>query len=148
MVALVEAVERGLDDAGISSGLDLLLQLVALRPTSDVHQRGKPIESGEQLSVDCARLDDARPADDQRCAVAALPRAALLTLERGDATIRECGGLGSIVSGEDNDGVAGLAHVVELFEDEADIVVHLLHASFVGAPVLATALAEHGLILR
>src|SRR5215510_10244789 len=99
------------------------LQLVALRPTSDVHQGGKPVESGEQLSVDCARLDDARPADDERGAIAALPRTALLALERSDATIGEGSGLGSIVSGEDNDRVVGLAHVVELLEDEADIVV-------------------------
>ncbi len=38
---------------------------------------------------------------------------------------------GAIVGGEDNDGVVGLPHVVELPEDEADIVVELLHADFV-----------------
>ena len=34
------------------------------------------------------------------------------------------------------------------FSTYADVVVHLLHAGFVDAPVLAALLAEHGLVLR
>src|ERR1700675_4894338 len=34
--ALVEAVERGLDDAGVRTGLDLRLQPVALGPAGDI----------------------------------------------------------------------------------------------------------------
>ena len=34
--------------------------------------------------------------------------------------------------------------VLELLEHEADVVVHLLHAGFVDAPVLAAGLADHG----
>ena len=41
-----------------------------------------------------------------------------------------------------------LAHVVELLEHDADVVVHLLHAGFVDAPVLAAPDAQHGLVLR
>ena len=61
VVALVEAVERGLDDAGVLAGLDLLLQPVALGPAGDVDQRGHPVERGKQLVLDRARLD-VRPA--------------------------------------------------------------------------------------
>ena len=39
--------------------------------------------------------------------------------------------------------LSGLAHVLDLLEDEADVVVHLLHAGFVDAPVLAAGLAHH-----
>ena len=45
--------------------------------------------------------------------------------------------LGAVVGGEDDDGVVEFAHVLKLLEDEADVVVHLLHAGFVDAPVLA-----------
>ena len=34
------------------------------------------------------------------------------------------------------------------FSTYADVVVHLLHAGFVDAPVLAAGLAQHGLVLR
>jgi hypothetical protein len=39
IVALVEAVECRLDDAGVLAGLDLLLQVIALGPTGDVNER-------------------------------------------------------------------------------------------------------------
>ena len=90
----------------------------------------------------------ARPADDHRRAVAAFPGLALLALERGDAAVGEGDRLGAVVGGEDDDGVVELAHVLELLEDDADVVVHLLHAGFVDAPVLAAPLAQHGLVLR
>jgi hypothetical protein len=54
--------------------------------------------------------------------------------------------LGAVVGGEDDD-VLELPHVLELLEDEADIVVHLLHAGFVDAPVLAAGLAHHAMYL-
>ena len=79
-----------------------------------------------------------------RCAVAAFPSLALLALERRDAAVREGDRLGAVVGGEDDDGVVELAHVLELLEHVADIVVHLLHAGFVDAPVLAAGLAHHG----
>jgi hypothetical protein len=34
-------------------------------------------------------------------------------------------GLGAVVGREDDDGVVGLPHVVDLLEHDADIVVHL-----------------------
>ena len=85
----------------------------------------------------------ARPADDHRRAIAAFPGLALLALERRDAAVREGDRLGAVVGGEDDDGVVELAHVLELLEDDADVVVHLLHAGFVDAPVLAAPLAHH-----
>src|SRR5262249_43503146 len=94
-----------------------------------------------------AWLNDARPADHHRGAVAAFPSLAFLALERRDARVREAARLGAVVGGEDDDGVVGLAHVLDLLQDEADVVVHLLHAGFVGAPVLAAPLTQHGLVL-
>src|SRR5262249_14719682 len=78
---------------------------------------------------------------------AALPGGQFATLEGGRAAIREGDGLGTVVGGEDDDSVVGLPHVVDLLENEADVVVHLLHAGFVDAPVLAAGLAHHGHIL-
>ena len=102
-------------------------------------KRRHPVEGGEQLVLDRARLDVARPADDHRRAVAAFPGLALLALERRDAAVGEADRLGAVVGGEDDDGVVELAHVLELLQDVADVVVHLLHAGFVDAPVLAAA---------
>ena len=51
--------------------------------------------------------------------------------------------LSTVVGGEDDDGVVELAHVFELLEDEADVVVHLLHAGFVDTPILAALFAHH-----
>src|SRR5262245_22198623 len=47
VVQLIDAVERGLDDAGVLACLDLLLEAVALRTTGSLHQRWHPVESGE-----------------------------------------------------------------------------------------------------
>ena len=46
-----------------------------------------------------------------------------------------------------DDGVVELTHLLELLEHEADVVVHLLHAGLVDAPVLAAGLAHHGHVL-
>src|SRR6266481_3331501 len=41
VVALIDAIERRLDDPGIAAGFDLLLQAVALGATGDVDERGQ-----------------------------------------------------------------------------------------------------------
>ena len=133
---------------GVLARLDLALERVALRAAGDVDEGRHPVERGEELVHHRARLDVPRPAHDARRAIAALPRLALLPLERRDATVGERDRLGAVVGGEDDDGVVELAHVLQLLEDDADVVVHLLHAGFVDAPVLAAALAEHRLVLR
>ena len=83
------------------------------------------------------------PADHHRRAEAAFPRFALLSLERRHATIGKGDRLGTIVGGENDDGVVELPHVLELLQHVADVVVHLLHAGFVDAPVLAAAFTHH-----
>ena len=55
--------------------------------------------------------------------------------------------LGAVVGCEDDNRIIELAHVLEFLENVADIVVQLLHAGFVDAPVLAAGLADHGHIL-
>src|SRR5207249_10468484 len=87
------------------------------------------------------------PADDARSAHAALPGRQLPGLEWGDAAVREGLNLSTVVGGENDDGVVELAHVVELLEDEANVVVHLLHAGFVDTPILAAFGAHHLQIL-
>src|SRR5262249_13697074 len=78
---------------------------------------------------------------------AAFPGRELSTPERRYAAVRVGDVLGAVVGGEDDDGVVGLAHVLELFEDIADVVVHLLHAGFIDAPVLAAGLTHHRHVL-
>src|SRR4029453_3380275 len=90
-IPLVEAVQRGLDDARVLALLDLLLQPVALWTTGDVLQRRK------QLAVYRPRLDDPGPADHHRGAVAAFPGLAFLTLEGSDPAVREADHLGPVV---------------------------------------------------
>ena len=143
IVDLVDAIERGLDDAGIFTLLDLLLQPVAFGTTSDLNERGHPVEGREDLVQDRAGLDVAWPADDGRSAHAAFPGGQLAALEGGGAAVRVGDRLGAVVGGEDDDGVVELAHVLKLLEHVADIVIHLLHASFVDAPVLAALLTDH-----
>src|SRR5215470_14102550 len=88
------------------------------------------------------------PAHDHRGAITASPSLALLTLERRDAAIGERDRFGTVVGGEHDDGVVELTHVLELFQHVADVIVHLLHAGFVDAPVLAATLTKHGFVLR
>ena len=118
-----------------------------LGPARDIDERGHPVERGEQLVLDGSGLDVARPAHDHRRAVAAFPGLALLALERGDAAVREADRLGAVVGGEHDDGVVELADVFQLLENDADVVIHLLHAGFVDAPVLAAGLSDHGHVL-
>src|SRR5262249_55080910 len=134
VVGLIDAIERGPDDARILSGLELLLESVALGPTGDLDEGWQPVERGEQLVLHRAGPNDARPADHRRGAVAAFPSLAFLALERRDAAIREADRLGTVVSGEYDDSVVGLAYVINFLQHEADVVVHLLHAGFVDAP--------------
>ena len=88
-----------------------------------------------------------RPADEHRRPHAAFPGGQLAALERCCAAIGEGDRLGAIVGGEGDDGVVELAHLLELLQHVADIVVHLLHAGFVDAPVLAAGLADHVQVL-
>ena len=60
-----------------------------------------------------ARLDLARPADDRRHAEAALEHGALGGPERRHAAVRPGEDLGAVVGGEDDDGVVGLADVLQ-----------------------------------
>ena len=57
IVDLVDAIELGLDDAGILTFLDLLLQVVAFGPAGDFDEGGQPVEGREDIVQDRARLD-------------------------------------------------------------------------------------------
>src|SRR5262249_7224975 len=120
------------------------LQPVAFGAACNIDERRQPVEGGEYVVLDPARLDHTGPTDHHWGAHAALPSGQLPTLEGRGAAVRESNGFSAIVGSEDDDGVVGLPHVVELLEHEADVVVHLLHAGFVDAPVLAAGLTYHG----
>src|SRR5262245_44384821 len=76
------------------AGLDLLIQPVSSRTAGDVHKRGRPVERGKKLVEYRTRRYDARPADDARSAVTALPGLAFLAFERSDAAVGEADRLG------------------------------------------------------
>ena len=120
---------------------------IALISARDVDKRGQPVERREDLVLNGAGPDHARPANERRGAHAALPGGQLAALERGGAAVGEGDGLGAVVGGEDDDGVVGLAHLLDFLENQADVVVHLLHAGFVDAPVLAAGRTHHRQVL-
>ena len=132
---------------GIVAGLDLLLQPIALRAAGNVHEGGQPVQGREDVVLDRSRLDVARPADDQGCTHAAFPGGQLAAREGRGAAVGVGDRLGTVVGGEHDDGVVELAHRLQLVEHEADVVVHLLHAGLVDAPVLAADLADHVVVL-
>src|SRR5262249_13992630 len=136
VIVLVDAVERRLDDAGVLPGLDLLLQPVSRRTAGYMYHRGYPVERGEKLVKHRARRNDARPADDAGSAVTSLPGLSFLAFERRDAAVGEADSFGAVVGGEHDDRIVKLPHVLKLLEYVANVVIHLLHAGFVDAPVL------------
>ena len=109
-------------------------------------KRGEPVEAGEDAVLDRARLDLARPADDARHAEAAFHDGALGGLERRHAAVRPGEHFGAVVGGEDDDGVVGLADVVQVLQEGADAVVHLRHAGLFQAVV--GLVIHHRLVLR
>ena len=119
------------------------LRSVALRSAGDVDKRGHPVEGREHVVLDRARLDVSRPTNDARSAHAAFPRGQLPTFKRCVAAVWISDHLGAVVRGEDEDGVIQLAHLFQLLDDDADVVIHLLHAGFVDTPVFATGFAHH-----
>src|SRR5215471_18494293 len=116
---------------GAIAELHPLQQLIGdVRVARRGHERGEPIEAGEDSVLDRARLDLPRPADDRGHAEAALADRALGVPERRHAAVGPREYLGAVVRGEDDDGVVGLADVVEMLQQRADAVVQLRHASF------------------
>src|SRR5262245_25009348 len=93
--------------------------LGAVRIARCGHEGREPIEAGEDSVLDCARLDLARPTDDARYAEAALADRAFGVLERRHPTVRPSEHLRAVVRGEDDDGVVGLADIVEMFQQGA-----------------------------
>src|SRR5262249_3185654 len=146
VLALIHTVKRRSDNTGVLAGLDLFLESFTFWSAGDVNECRYPIECGEQLVLDGPRLDVSWPSDHARSAVAALPCLSFLPLEWSDAAVREGDRFSAVVGGEDNDGVIQLAHLLQLRQHHSDVVIHLLHAGFVDAPVLASLCAHHGFV--
>src|SRR5271166_1125704 len=87
--------------------------------------------NGSRLRKQGIRLDVTRPANDTGDTIAAFVGLTLLALKRRHATVGKGDRLGAVVGGEYD-----------------DVVVQLLHAGFVDAPILAALHSQHGLILR
>ena len=79
----------------------------------------------------CASFDMPRPTDEQGRPHTSFPGGELAAPERSDTTIRLGDGLSAIVGGEDHDDVVQRAHIPQLFQQVADVVVQLLHTGFV-----------------
>src|SRR5207244_672683 len=144
----IDTVERGLNEAWILPGFDFLLEGVPLGASGDLDQGRHPIERSEHIGEYRSRFDHARPPNDRRSAVAALIGFALLALERRDSPVRKGDCFRAIICSEDDNRVVEFAHVLELLEDIADIVVQLLLTGFLDSPILASLLAQHSFILR
>src|SRR6516165_8969775 len=70
------------------------------------------------------------PANDRRYAETAFKAGTLRASEWGHSAVRPREHFSSVISGEDDDGIVGLADVLQMLQDFADAVVHLCHAGF------------------
>src|SRR5215470_5136570 len=103
--------------------LHALEQLIGdVRVARRRHERGEPIEAGEDSVLDGARPDLARPADDGGHAEAALADGALGVLERRHAAIWPREYLRAVVRRKDDDGVVGLADLVDMLQQGTNAV--------------------------
>src|SRR5215510_2015880 len=145
-VHLVVAVEVVL--VGPVAELHAFQQLLGdIRIARRGHQGGKPVEAGKDSILDRARPDGARPADDGRHAEAALADGAFGILEWRHAAVRPSEHLCAVVRGENDDGVAGLADVIEMLEQGADAVIELRHARFLET-VVGLAVLHRAVLLQ
>src|SRR5262249_41844809 len=136
---LVITVEVDLVVAAVQRhALEKLVGDVRIACRSD--KRREPVEARDDAVLDRARFDLTGPANDGWHAEAAFIAGALGRLERGHAAVRPGEHLGTIVRREDDDGVVGFAHVVDVLEQGADAVVQLRHAGFLKAIVRAVVL--------
>src|SRR5258706_2071326 len=110
------------------------------------NQGGIPVKARKQPVLDGARLDVARPAHYARHPEATLKDSALSRFERCHAAIRPSEHFGSVVGGEDDDGVVRLADVIQVLQERTDTIVHLGHT---GLFLTVVGLVVHeGLVFR
>src|SRR5262249_2906602 len=112
-IHLVVTVEMVL--VGPVAELHALQRLIGdVRVTRCVHQGWQPSEAGKDSVRDGARLDLPRPGDHARLPEAAFADRAFGVLERSHAAIRPREYLRPVVRGEDDNGVVGLADIIEM----------------------------------
>ncbi|MCY1293428.1 hypothetical protein D9M70_426870 [compost metagenome] len=129
LAADIGALEQAILDVGITRG---------------GQQGGEPVEAGEHLVGDFARLDLARPADQRRHPEGTFPVGVLLVAERRGRRVRPGPLVRAVVGGVDDDGVLGNLQVIQGLEQLADVAIVLEHA--VGVLVARhAALPLHGL---
>src|SRR5580658_9397220 len=102
--------------------------LLHIRHTSCCEESRCPILVRGDVVDDGVGLDDAGPASYARDAEASVPSGALFSAERLGTTIRPCKLFGTVVRGQNNDGVVGDAQVIELLEKLADDPIEFHHA--------------------
>src|SRR5215475_3346601 len=126
---LVVTVEMVL--IGAVAKLHSLQELVRdVRVAGSGEQRRKPVERREDAVLHRAGLDLARPADDAGSTETALVGGPLGAFEWRHAAVRPSEDLGTVVGRKDQDGVVGLADIVQVLHDGTDGIVELLHAGF------------------
>ena len=99
------------------------------------HERGEPIEAGENAVFHRSFFDVMRPTGDARDAEAAFHDRAFGGAEGGHAAIGPGEHFGAVVGGEHDDGIVGFADIVEMLEERADAIIELGHAGFFQAVV-------------
>ena len=117
-----------MDLEGLLAGRVALLELLDdLRLARCGHDGRDHVLVRAEIVEDGARLDHARPPDQARHAVAALPVRVLLASERRRAPVGPAHGLGAVVGRVHDDRVVRDPEVVELLQDLADVRVVLDH---------------------
>ena len=96
----------------------------------------EPIEARHQAVLHGVGRDLAGPAGDARHAEAAFHDCPFALRERRRAAVGPGETFGAVVGGEDDDRVFFFAHVLELLQHEADVVIELGHAGFLFRPAI------------
>ena len=100
------------------------------------HERGKPVEPGDDTVLDFAGRHLARPANHAGHAEAAFEHGSLAAGKRRLTAVGPGEILGAVVGAEGDDRVVVEAVVLELFHHGADDVIELGHAGFFFAPAV------------
>src|SRR5437764_13651166 len=137
-----------------SDGVHLVvaIQMVLVSPVAEFHtlkqligdvqvasggeKGGEPIQTGEDAVLHRVSRNMAGPAQDARHAKAPFEHCPLGLRERRRSTIGPGEEFGSIIGGEDDDGIVVKTKVLELLHDQTDVIVELGHAGLFFRPAI------------
>src|SRR5208337_3118745 len=128
------------------SHLVIPIEMVLIRPVTELYaleelvlyvriagrseESGVPVHAGKDSVLDRSRLDVSGPARDARHAESAFINGAFGIAKRRHTAVRPSKRLGTIVGGEDENGVVRLAHIIHCLHERTDTIVHFRHCGF------------------